>query len=483
MWLPLGAGLFGCGGPGPTATDTPLVHSGPALHTGETTTGDTGDTDPPELVAISDITVAVHPTVPSILVVDWTQDRTADVHLEFSVDAGEWLTSPTRILDAGPHRELVLGVPYDTDVTWRIVGAVDAPTATPETVTRTGPNADEVPAGTVLSADPARQDRVGAAYVLTSLAPVTGAIFRPWYAVVVDRRGRVVWSHRAPAERVVLHPKLAADRQSIYVDHDSFWATFDLGASSSVVQLTLEGQELRAIETPGLHHGFADLPDGSLAYGQVELLDEHLVVVSPDGSRERLWSCRDWLAAIGELSPLSVCNANTLNHDPATDHLLFSFWSLETVVEIDRPTGEVARWFGHVPGAYAFDPPDDAFWWQHGATFTPTGTLLVSTDLESSPGVGGDGVETLVREYVVHPKTRTLEQVFTMDEGARILAGTMGDATRLPNGNTLHDLGGASRLREGTPDGAIVWDVSWDVSTIGRADPIADLYALVTDRY
>ena len=55
----------------------------------------------------------------------------------------------------------------------------------------------------------------------------------------------------------------------------------------------------------------------------------------------------------------------------------------------------------------------------------------------------------------------------------------MGEAHRLPNGNTLHNYGSNARLREVTPEGQVVWDVQWSGSLIARSTPIEDLYALM----
>jgi hypothetical protein len=60
----------------------------------------------------------------------------------------------------------------------------------------------------------------------------------------------------------------------------------------------------------------------------------------------------------------------------------------------------------------------------------------------------------------------------------------MGEAHRLPNGNTLHNTGSDSRLREFAPDGTVVWELDWmgnDVE-IGRSTPITDLWALAPSR-
>ncbi|MCA9492452.1 MAG: hypothetical protein KC621_21110 [Myxococcales bacterium] len=477
LWL-----TFACSGSG-TTEDLPTDASEPH-ETGTDTdpTGPTGDTSSTEEhtgthgtpVALDGVAATVDDEIGSLVWVDWTQDQEADVHLEFSVDPGEWRSSPIRALDAGPHRELLLGVPYDADVTWRVVATNTAGEArTADATSHTDPLPADFPTLTVHTSDSTGQDVGGAPYVFTTLGPPTlsGAHF----AFLLDRQARVVWSHRAPRNRVSIHSRVARDGRSLYIDHNSFWASFDLGAGSSVVQMTLDGEVVLEFPTPGMHHPFTDLPDGSLAYGKLEgLLGESVALVRRDLTTQTLWDCQAWLAPI---QPGSACQSNTLNHDPATGTFLFSLYTVETIVEIDATTGDTLRWFGHVPSAYAFDPPGSAFWWQHGGHFLPNGHLLTSSDLQDRPAV-----ETVAREYEVDTAQRTLREVWNMDVGAGILGGTMGEAVRLPNGNTWHNFGDLARLREVAPDGTLVWDIEWATKTIGRSMPVVDLYAMAGDR-
>ena len=104
---------------------------------------------------------------------------------------------------------------------------------------------------------------------------------------------------------------------------------------------------------------------------------------------------------------------------------------------------------------------------------TDEGTLLISAK------VSQNGTETVAREYTFDDDTETLTEVWSFGEGEGVYGSEMGEAHRLGNGNTLHNYGSTPRIREATPDGAVVWDVTWSSGTyIGRSEVIADLYAL-----
>ncbi len=438
---------------------------------------DTGDPLPTGPLAIVDEGAAPHVEYENILVAHWRQNADADVHVEFSFDPGVWVTTPTRALGAGRHEELLLGVPYATAVTWRIVASnATEGVTTPDLGAVTPPPPLDLPVGELLSSDPARYDPA-APWIFTSLAPPS-VFGDEWWHVIVDRAGRIVWAQRTERGRAGMHPGVARDGRSLLVDQNSFFGVFDGGMKSAIEQTLIDGTIVRTIATPGMHHPFTELPDGTIAYGRTYwyYAEEELTLVRPDDATEVLWRCSDWLAEIGYDS---YCMSNTLTYHEASDRFLFSMWTNETVIEIDGTTGASTRWFGSAPGSYAFDPPDSRFWWQHGAAITPTGTLLVSTDLTWGPYTGEGGTETVVREYAIDDASETLREVWNMDVGAGIYGHQMGEARRLPNGNTWHNFGEVARLREGTPDGAIVWDVRWPgAGAIGRSMPLTSLYDL-----
>jgi len=317
-----------------------------------------------------------------------------------------------------------------------------------------------------VSGDPDRYD-ADTPYVLTSMGGADSA-----WTFIIDREGRVVWARESARQTATLHPRVSRDGADLLIDEGTWWATFD-AEGGEVIRMKIDGSQGVVYETPGLHHPFTDTIDGSILWGAISDggADELLQELAADGSRRTLWGCRAFLAEIGA-GPGNGCGSNTLYWDEAGDRLLFSLYSIETVIEIDRASGESLRWFGHAAGAWSFDPPESAFWWQHGGYFTDEGHLLISSDRSDA------GEETVVREYRLDEATETLVEVWSFGLGEGVYGEVMGEPHRLPGGNTLHNYGGAARLREATPDGEVVWDVDWDTDYIGRSAPIADLYAL-----
>ncbi len=414
-----------------------------------------------------------HPVQPSLLVVSWTQDTAGPLQVAYAVDGDDWRRSPAAPSSEGAHTIVLAGLPYGSETTWHLVDADGTP-VTADFLTENGPLPDGLPLPEVGVADAGGWDAEGAPYLFLTIA--TGDFGAPWWRVIYDRLGRPVWSNQSDPERSSLHARVAGDGRSLYLDQNSFWSLFDAGQASTVQQTLLDGTVVHTFATPGLHHPFTDRPDGTVAYGAVSGLyaQESLTVVDRAGTAVSLWDCEGFLERVGSVGR---CGSNALNYDAASDRYLFSFYSVETVVEIDAATGAEQRWFGAAAGSYGFADEADRFWWQHGAIVTNTGTLLLSSD------DADDGTETVVREYTIDDEGGVLREIWSFGVGDAVYAEQMGEAVRLPNGNTWHNYGRDPRLREATPAGEVVWDLQWEGTAIGRTMPVVDLYALLPAPY
>jgi hypothetical protein len=264
----------------------------------------------------------------------------------------------------------------------------------------------------------------------------------------------------------------SVDGTEILIDYNSWWGAFDGGRNSQVARLDIEGTTLGTWNTAGLIHPFTQTGDGSIAWaaaqGGASYSGEVLSVRDPSGTTRTIFDCNAYSRARGE----GICGANTVWWNPADGHFLFSVYTIDTIVEVDED-GDPVRSFGHLSDSWDFADADTAFWWQHGVHFLDDGHLLVSTRRDET------AEETVVREYALDEGTEELEQVWSFGEGEDVYAPILGEARRLPGGNTLHNYGSNPRIREATPDGEVVWDVEWDeTGTLGCTHPVDDLYAM-----
>ena len=431
------------------------------------------DPDPPTLDDI-ELQWRVHDTIASLIVVSWEQPADGTGRVEFSVDPGEWLSTPTVPHRTGPTEALLLGIPYDHGFTARVVSDLGSgEVVSPEVTGTTGPIPARFPPWSLLSSDATRYDPTGR-YVLGSVNSDDGGWIRGQYFMwILDRQGRLVWAHPGVDDHMTIYLHVSQDGDILW-DVSTFWSNFDGGRDSQIHRMKIDGVITETLDAPGMHHCFTELPDGSIVWGSADgFASEAIERRWPDGSVTTVWDC----TTFDSVSPGDWCHTNAIFYRQATDTLLLSFPTNDSfVAEVSVATGEVLDWWGHIDGAWAFAAPDEAFWYQHGATFTDAGTLLLSSHVSNTSDEG------MVREYTLDHGNRRLDEVWRYGDGDAIRATNAGEAHRLPSGNTLHNTGTTPRIREITADGEVVWDLSFTgTKLMGRTVLIDDLYRLAPD--
>jgi len=320
-------------------------------------------------------------------------------------------------------------------------------------------------------------------YLLTSINRDTGGwTGGQYWSMIIDRQGRPVWAQAAPNGHWTLFSQISVSGDYLLWNEATYWSSWQGDGEDSTVHRTYLDEEIEVIATPGLHHAFVQMPDDTLVWGsQAHGGGESLRKKGPGDSEDvEIWNCQqDWPGVNG-------CESNGIFYSAERDTFLYSFYTNDTMVEVahsqevwGEQAGESLWWAGtvHDDGErrYSFSPPDSQYSWQHGVSYTETGSLLVST--ESSANCGNN-CTTMVREYHVNHKERTLEEIWSYSSG--VYAGTNGDAWRLDNGNTLHLVGSAGHIKEVDDNGQTVWHLDYNGShLIGRGEFIEDLYSLV----
>lgn len=436
----------------------------------DTDTATDTDTDPGG-DAFSDLSWRLHDEIESLVYVTWTQGQAGTVHVEYSFDDGVWLSSPAFAASPGPNEQLLVGIPFGTDAAWRLVS--DTGALLDGEPLRTGDLPSNFPVPVAEIGDTSKWID-GGNYLLTSInSHVGGWTGGNYYAFITDRQGRIVWARETPDQNWTLYAQVALSGGHILWDEATYWNAWDHGAGSTVHRAYLD-QEIEVIATPGLHHAWVQLEGDILVWGsQDHGGGEALVERGPADAEERIiWTAsEDWPGSGRDPE------SNGIFYSPDRDTFLYSFYTNDSLVEVDHATGESLWWAGEVSGGFDFVPTASQFSWQHGVSWTDAGTLLVSTFYAE----GGRGGTTAAREYIVDESAGTLTNIWTFDP--QVHADTNGDAWRLDNGNTLHVVGSSGHLYEVGPDGEVLWHLDFDgTHLLGRGEFIADLYSLVSPR-
>lgn len=429
-------------------------------------TADGGGTMPLE---IPELTVEVHPEISTLLVATWTQSEAVEESwLTFTFE-DQVITSPSRAREPGEQREVLLGVPAETEVSVSLslergAEAVTGPLVLASTA--------ELPSDLVVP-ELVQWDEAASSsqrYALTAVDVGRSNFYGPFYVVILDRQGRVVWYESVDDSRLTWQPRPSLDGTHLVYEAATVYV-FTGGVEPSIKRLTLDLEQEEETFIDGFGLAWAELPDGGFVFDHAESGYEfHVETLSPDGERERIWSCYPWMSAYDR--GYWACAPNAIVYDPDRNTVIYSMFETSTVVEVDLDSGELLRHFGQIPDGYAFDPGNTTFDLQHYPNWTASGSLLVSTH---QVGVRN---RQFVREFEVDEANQTLVQTWSYDLPPDYYAEYAGGALRLDNGNTMITVGTDGAVLEITPEGEIVWELDWAGHLVGNVLALDDLYAL-----
>jgi hypothetical protein len=435
---------------------------------------------------VSNVVVAVHEEVNTILDVTWNQTMAADtVSLEFTFENGEILRSRAKPGAVGMKSDVVLGVPGSTAVTIRVVsrvGSVSYPTR--DYMGTTGAIPSGLPVATVtmydaMRASPERYmfggvENSNVTASCTSSQPRSCYNAGTFWSYIMDRKGRMVWYYSDPTSNATSSfQRVARDGEYIWIEKRPYGGP----GSRSVLKMTLDHSYFENIPVSDLADAIDVTPDGSLLYdGTDDVLKER----TRAGQTRNIWNCR---MAMGSGF---ACYSNTVNWNEAANTIFMSFPDENTVAEIHRQSGMLVATYGDHAGSYAFSPANYTFEFQHFPNTTSTGTMMISSH---EPGHNDTYMATAgdhqFQEWRINRQTMTLEQVWMYNAGPE-WAMWKGMAIKLANGNVLANYGSGGVIREITQDKATVFHVKFDDPDgddfynkyVGNNVFVDDLYAL-----
>lgn len=389
-------------------------------------------------LAVEDVTATVSEDVATVITVAWTSSRAEAMRVEYGEAGAFDLATPAESEPTTEHSATLVGMPAETEVSFRIVGDEyegDAQTAT------TGALPPGVPDATV---DGGGYD----GWLLTSVNGGTN------WVLMLDDQGRVVWYYDDHRGLSVFRARVARDGQGIV-----FASAIQGGGpaeTSSIVRVPWAGGAEEEHVVPALAHDFVELEDGtvvSLAYHeQDEIEGNSLLAVDRDGGTTELWTtwdCYDPLTDLGDDPSQGWTHANAMDRlDDGT--YLVGLRNFGTITHVDPTDRSCAFGFGGQNGTVGLD--GGRFIHQH--QFEWTGQSMVVFD---NDGFTGD--ESRAVEYTFDGTQDPAPLVREIHADPPEYSFIMGDVHRLPDENTLIAWAVPRKIDLYDPDDARLWRV------------------------
>ena len=234
-----------------------------------------------DMTAVHDVEWALVPEIESLIRVSWVQDVAGPTMVRYRVGEEEWQQTPTADRAVGSAEQLVLGVPFDSEFGFRVVVLVRGHEIEGDIISgRTGPVPETMPLPALVESVPLQWDPADL-YLFGSISVNEGgwAPAGGFWAFIMDRQSRLLWARLTPRQRDTMYVRVSTDGRDLLIDDASYWSDFDEGAASTVHRIKIDGTIVETYPTPGLHHAFTELPDGSIVWG------------AAGGPAARAWRC------------------------------------------------------------------------------------------------------------------------------------------------------------------------------------------------
>jgi len=346
------------------------------------------------------------------------------------------------------HRTLLLGMKAETDYEYRVI-LNDGECTSPTRTITTGPVSNRVPS---VTKDRPRPEAVAPGFLVTS-SGIGGRTSPDAPAFILDSDGDVVWWSAAPGSCSRAKQDWEGTHMYMMMLNVRYSTT-----AGNVRRVSMDGLSVedRLSGLTGGHHDFTVTPGGNIVAIVHQNECSGIIERSPAGE---ITSIVDDVHALYE--PVGDCHPNSIHYHPEDESFTISDRNPDLFVKISR-AGELQWQFGganplasvHYQGTWSVN---------HGHQILPNGHFLFFNN-------GGSARQSPVLEYELTEPEATLVWSYTADYAS----GTLGDAQRLPNGNTLITYSNQGVIREVDRESQLVQQ--FNLPSVGYVEHRASLY-------
>ena len=317
------------------------------------------------------------------------------------------------------------------------------------------------------------------------------------FAVVVDTLGQIVWAWELPRD---VAARSAAYRVDFSLDGESILvnAMAAPGDPGAIWRVPWDGVDIDEMRFDNLHRDFVELPDGTLAFLGWEsrrlddgslLRGDVLFEMAPDGELDVAWNIwEDYDHGLGptEVLPevdtpgvVEWAHANGVNWDADTDAWLLSLPELGSheegapppgsLLSVDRQTATTNWELSHSRGDFDWDGGDFLLEASHSVQLTDQGVLTFNRGSADSC--------SRATEIALDPSAGEAEIIWESRSEDCIHVVFLGDAKRLPDGDTVVMYSSAGQLDIVDRQGVTRWSLQTDLGAgFGFVDYRTRLY-------
>lgn len=416
-------------------------------------------------MGIVNVQAAPSEFVPSVIVVTWSTEAPSTSRVDFALDGVVVRTLADSALTT-EHELRMQGLKAGREYGVAVSSASGEHVETAEGSTVAVEAAPAwVPAITLSNVDAARHE---GGYLLMSIGKQGES-----GAVLLDREGDVVW-WASPG------PNVLSTASRIRLDGVSVLVGSQLpelgGDEGSILDVALDGSTWRTLPAPGFHHAFAEVDGGAVAYVAADIRDfegalvmgDTIEIVGADESVTQLFNAWDHYLPAARCShyeavdyaggAIDWMHANSLAWDPERNQLNLMARNWDSLIEVDRTTGEPGLQLGGATSDFTFTHTENGpFDHPHYSHLTDDGFAVLDNGAHRDPPASRAAEYTLDREA----GTLDLTWEYWDPEGRYVAA--LGDVQRLPGGNHLVSWGAAGLVTE-IAGQDVVWQLETEIT-------------------
>ena len=447
----LGTGGAGSGGAG---TGGAGAGTGSTAGTGGTTGSTCADVS-------FDISSSLNSQISTVGVVAWSVNTNADSgYIDFGRTAGAWeYRAPVETVSQAGNQTLLLGMKGSTTYSYQVSIQRGSETCSSDVQTiTTGAIRNGLPQVSMNTPNP---NGVYEGFTITCIFAMGGGFpggpttTSGSWTFIIDKDGDQVWWYQPSGISDCSRARMSYDGQFMWMGNVNV-----MGGQGALVRVGMDGSGEQSFNLTDRHHDFAVMPDDRLA------LIEHKsggaaqgdIVSMFDPSTNQKQQIFDVAQANPNGQQQTDSHANAINWWP--DQNLFTISALywDSITGFDQ-SGNVQWIMGGANSTFT-----GASWThQHNHALTANSLLLFNN---------GNGGSSRALEFQMNGNSAT--QIFEYATGSNTSSGTLGDAKRLPNGNTLVTFSNAGVIHEVDSSGQLVQEIT--VDQIGYTVRRATLY-------